>query len=243
MSAPAHSLQEILHRPDIWRGLRSDSIGNRRTGHALLDRHLPGRGWPTAGLIELLIPRPGIGEMQLLIPTLRDCTQCWVAPPYRPYAPALLRAGLSPRRVLIVQPETTADTLWTLEQTVRAGSEDTVLGWCAQTPMAALRRLQLAAESTQTRLFLIRPVHCQQQPSPAPLRLYLDAADDGLYLRILKSRGGRPTAFVLPFVDPATAAAHPAVDTDTLPSVAHPHVVVSPAPAAAAAARPRPRAA
>lgn len=239
------SLPELLRRPDIWQGFRSDSIGNRRTGHPLLDRQLPGRGWPEAGMIELLHSAAGIGELQLVAPSLKNTRQCWVAPPLLPYAPALAQTGIDPRALLIVQPDNPTDSLWALEQVLQAGSEEVVLGWCAQASMAALRRLQLAAETHQTRLFLFRPAHFHQQPSPAPLRLYLRAAQGGLHLRILKSRGGRPTDFVLPFNEQANTGA-PAHFTPTQnnPTVLpQPHVVAGSEPTAAPAARPRPRAA
>ncbi len=228
---PAQRLKSLLHRPDIWRGFRSDSIGNRRTGHPLLDRHLPGRGWPAAGMTELLCPRPGIGELQLLLPTLTNAVQCWIAPPYPPYAPALAQSGLNLEQVLIIQPENVQDQLWALEQVLQAGSEEVVLGWCAQASMTELRRLQLAAETHQTRLFLFRPPQVHNQPSPARLRLYLEAAEDGLYLRILKTRGGRPAAFVLPLADRNT-------DQHTRK---HNHAVAGPGSATTVAARPRPR--
>ncbi len=228
---PEQRLQEVLHRPDIWRGFRNDSIGNRRTGHALLDRHLPGRGWPAAGLIELLCTRPGIGELQLLLPTLVNTVQCWIAPPYPPYAPALAQSGLDLNRLLIIHPETPKDQLWALEQVLHAGSEEVVLGWCAQASMTDLRRLQLAAETHQTRLFLFRPPAVLNQASPARLRLFLDTADDGLYLRILKTRGGRPAAFVLPLAGRGTLTS----------SGRKAHAVAGAGSAVTAATRPRPR--
>lgn len=236
---PTRSLKEILHRPDIWRGFRSDSIGNQRTGYSLLDRHLPGRGWPAAGMIELICPRPGIGELRLLLPTLINAVQCWVAPPYPLYAPALSQSGVDLHRLLIIQPETPQDQLWALEQVLHAGSEDVVLGWCAQASMTDLRRLQLAAETRQTRLFLFRPPAVLNQPSPARLRLYLDAVDEGLHLRILKARGGQPAAFVLPLADrqPRQQATHHRVRTTGREA----HAVAEPGSATTASARPRPR--
>lgn len=224
-------LRELLHRADIWRGFRSNSIGHPRSGFALLDKQLPGRGWPHSGLIELLLPRHGIGELQLLLPTLRGTRQCWVNPPFKPYAPALRQAGLDPRSLLCIQADTPADTLWALEQVLRQGCEDNLLGWCAQASMTQLRRLQLAAESQRSRLFLFRPAHMQKQPSPAVLRLHLEADPQGLYLRLLKSRGGRPAAFVLPLPSVSSIASG-VIDA-----------VAQPGPATAATTRPRPRAA
>lgn len=241
-STETNPLRALLRRPDIWQGFRNHSIGNQRTGHPLLDRHLPGRGWPDSGLIELLQPHPGIGEMQLLVPSLQSRTQCWVAPPFHPYAPALAQCGIDPNRLLILQPNSGADTLWALEQVLRAGSEDVVLGWCAQTPMATLRRLQLAAESTQTRLFLFRPAALLSQPSPATLRLHLTPQSEGLHLRILKSRGGRPHSFLLPLSMPTRAPIRPRMhNPSTTDTIAH--AMAQPVPAPSASTRAGSRAA
>lgn len=64
--------------------------------HGLPDarRRPAGRGWPRAGLVEILTPQPGVGELHLLIPTLARLTGlaparwvAWIAPPFEPYAP------------------------------------------------------------------------------------------------------------------------------------------------------------
>ena len=38
----------------------------------MLDRHLPGNGWPKAGLCELMLPSSGLGELKLLLPVLKN---------------------------------------------------------------------------------------------------------------------------------------------------------------------------
>ncbi|HAV86912.1 MAG TPA: DNA lesion error-prone repair protein ImuA, partial [Pseudomonas sp.] len=52
----------------------------------------------------------------------------------------------------------------------------------------ALRRLQVAAETGQTLAFAYRPLEEALNPSPAALRLALEAQP--LQLRVLKCRGG-----------------------------------------------------
>lgn len=67
--APQDPLQ--LH-PTLWRA--SQLGGGRRagtaSGHAALDAELPEGGWPHGVLTELLLPRPGLGELRLLAPAL-----------------------------------------------------------------------------------------------------------------------------------------------------------------------------
>ena len=71
----------------------------RSTGFPQLDDILPGRGWPQSGLIEIITPCWGMGELQLLIPLMRSVIERgkWIlgiAPPYLLYAPALVQAGI-----------------------------------------------------------------------------------------------------------------------------------------------------
>lgn len=60
-----------LH-PALWRA--SQLGGGRKrcsaSGFDALDAQLPGGGWPHGELTELLLPRPGIGELRLLAPVL-----------------------------------------------------------------------------------------------------------------------------------------------------------------------------
>lgn len=227
MTAPANpSLQQLLQHPAIWKGFRDASIGNPRSGHAELDRHLPGRGWPRRGLIELITAATGIGELRLLIPTLAragqgERPQTWVCPPHIPYAPALAAAGIDLGGLLIVQPAADRQGLWAMEQILRAGTESCVLGWSETRDTRALRRLQLAAEEGGTPLFLYRPRAALQQSSPAVLRLYLSPAASGLHIRLLKGRGVRPASFLLPDTVPVPADAL-AVPTSDPPATRRP---------------------
>ena len=197
MSSSPPSLQELLHHPRLWRGLSPASLGDQRTGFAALDRSLPGRGWPRRALIELLAARPGIGELRLLQPVLRGEPQCWIRPPHLPYAPALARAGIPLESLLLIRPSDEDEALWATTRVLRSGVYPQVLAWHASRCMTALRRLQLAAETGGTRLFLFRPATAARQPSPAALRLFLEPAREGLYVRILKCRGGQPGALIL----------------------------------------------
>lgn len=204
------ALQELLQHPALWRASSTRRAAPRPgTGHPALDARLPAGGWPASGLLELLPARTGIGELQLLLPTLRRATmQCWVNPPHEPYAPALAAGGLDLSGLWLVD-ATGEESLWALEQSLRAGCFDLVLGWSATRETGRLRRLQLAAEDGGCPCFLFRPAAATEQPSPAVLRLYLDRSPGGLYLRLLKCRGGRPASFVLHETDDAVAGDRP----------------------------------
>src|SRR5690349_3153029 len=73
----AASVEDLLqqHPAHLWRareqaGGTSSAPAGLPTGHAALDRCLPGQGWPQQGLIEILCDQPGIGELALLMPAL-----------------------------------------------------------------------------------------------------------------------------------------------------------------------------
>ncbi|KGM56317.1 CDP-6-deoxy-delta-3,4-glucoseen reductase [Lysobacter daejeonensis GH1-9] len=64
-------LEALLDARRVWRGQsHAPPSSTCPTGHAELDAALPTGGWPEAALSELLVPAPGVGELQLLWPTL-----------------------------------------------------------------------------------------------------------------------------------------------------------------------------
>lgn len=185
----------IPEHPALWRG---NSLAPARPGIATgfpgLDVLLPGGGWPVGGLTEIFVPRHGIGEISLLMPALSRLSQeeswlTWVAPPYLPYAPALAQAGIDLKRTLIVRPESESETVWSIRQALLSHSCSAVLGWLDRTDTSSLRRLQLAAESSHSSVFLFRPAQAAYQASPAALKLYLEADGGGLAVHVLKRRG------------------------------------------------------
>ena len=84
------ALEEILQQHPVWLGgAPSASIPAISTTYELLDRELPGAGWPTGGLTEILVSRKGIGELQLVLPALAALSWAgkrvaWIAPPHLP---------------------------------------------------------------------------------------------------------------------------------------------------------------
>ena len=199
-------LQKLLGNPHIWRpGSTPVRQGDTLpSGFPDLDVLLGG-GWPPGILTELLLDGQGIGELRLLMPALKALQlsgargqkrsqSCWVAPPFIPYAPALARHGLDLSRLFIVSPETPRDALWAMEQALRSYACAIVLCWVDQPDSRAVRRLQVAAEGSGARGFLLRPARFAGQPSTAPLRIRLSggAAARGLQLELLRNRYGKP---------------------------------------------------
>ena len=213
------ALDELLNHPALWRardhtqsskhGVDNDSEQDPAivsSGFAELDRCLPGGGWPTGALVEILHGICGIGELSLLLPAvarvIRDGR--WllcVMPPYRIAAPALHAHGIDPERVLVVRDCTYDESIWACEQAMRSGACAAVLIWsqvlaggaaaAGRRGLHGLRRLQLAASTGNTFAVLFRDVHTRANASTAIVRVQLHPRDGGLDVELFKSRGGR----------------------------------------------------
>lgn len=189
------TLDNVLQSPHVWRmgDLQRRARPAHPTGFNELDALLPDAGWPAQGLIDVHCDELGIGEMSLLLAAQRaartDRSIAWLNPPALPYAPALLESGIDPARVLVVQPDSAADTLWAAEQILRSGAVATLFVWLRQpAEYSQLRRLHLAAEAGQVAGFVFRSTAFMQQPSPAPLRISLAAHEGRTCCTVFKAR-------------------------------------------------------
>jgi hypothetical protein len=200
MMNASHSLSAALNHPALWRGNDFAPVATPSvpTGYAELDVHLPGAGWPTGVITEIHVERPGIGELQLVMPaaarlTQADRWQVMIAPPYLPYAPALAAHGVKLSRLMLIRPKTLAEQLWACEQALQTTSCGTVMLWLDQTseriPENALRRLQLTAERREVLTMLFRASRASSC-TQAVLRLHVSREENNTVVRILKRRGG-----------------------------------------------------
>jgi len=194
-------LVRLLEHPAIWRGRSAAQRPGLSSGFAALDELLPDKGWPSTGLIEILVSHFGSGELTVLLPALAALTRVrgarwcgWVAPPLMPFAPALASGGMVLERVAIVGG---ARPLWAFEQTLRSGACDAVLAWVRRSMTRETRRLQLAAERGRTLGVLFRPRRAAREASAAVLRLSLEPLPDGVRVTLLKGRSTRRDAIEL----------------------------------------------
>ncbi|MEP6996764.1 MAG: translesion DNA synthesis-associated protein ImuA [Betaproteobacteria bacterium] len=195
------ALAALLHNPLVWRGDQlapaADAVCS---GFPELDRELPGGGWPKKALTELLHDAQGIGELRLLLPAFERLARCGetivlVAPPHIPYAPAFVACGIEPARLFVVAAATEGkDRWWAAEQVLRADSAGALLFWPGNLgdhfSDQRLRRLQLAAQDSDTLAFLFAGTAGAAQASPSPLRLTLAAEKGRLRIDVFKRRGG-----------------------------------------------------
>ena len=194
-------LARLLEHPAIWRGASAAHPEGLATGFSALDAYLPGKGWPRTGLIEILVPRFGSGELYLLLPALAALTRArcarwcvWVAPPLMPFAPALAAGGIALDRVAVVSG---ARPLWAFEQALGSGACDAVLAWARRPKAREIRRLQLAAERGRTLGVLFRPRRAAREASAAVLRLALAPTGTGVRITLLKGRTTQRSAIDL----------------------------------------------
>jgi hypothetical protein len=187
-------LEGLLHHPAIWRGRSAAQVSTVPSGFPALDAALPGGGWPSAGLVEILVSDIGVGELNVLLPALVTLTRkefarwcAWVAPPFEPFAPTLSAHGVVLERLFVAR---TDQPLWAFEQALISGACEAVLAWAPHAPGRDIRRLQLAAEKGRALGVLFRPRAVAQESSNAMLRVIVEPTEQGSRVTLLKSRGG-----------------------------------------------------
>jgi len=195
----AAQLLPFPQHPRLWRGRgQQPEQPAWPSGYEALDQLLPGGGWPQGALSEILLPKPGYGELNLLLPALAKASQnnrsiAFIAPPLVLNGPTLSACGLQLEQVLLVDSDNDNDTRWAAEQCMRAQLFAFVLVWPGRCDDRHLRRLQLAAEQGQCAGVLLRPSQYARSPSPAQLRLCLDCKSQSpakqITLALIKARG------------------------------------------------------
>ncbi|MGQ0697615.1 MAG: translesion DNA synthesis-associated protein ImuA [Panacagrimonas sp.] len=198
---PARLSPDHLLGPKLWRAHEQAQIKAEPTGYAALDRVLPGGGWPIGAVSEILHAQIGVGEFSLSLPLLARLTQAdrpvaLISPPSIPYAPRLVSAGLQLQKILVVEPESEQDALWSAELLLRAGA-GAVLLWIGKCDAQSLRRLQLAAETTDSCALLLRPDPFAAESTPSALRLRVWRENGAPCVEVLKCRGAKPAPVTL----------------------------------------------
>jgi cell division inhibitor SulA len=185
--------------PNLWRGRgsqKSEEMESLDTGFDELNDLLPTGGWPLKSIVEIVVDDWGNGELQVLLPVMRELSQqkayvSLVSPPFMPYAPAFHNAGIALNQLVIIDQQVSSkDKWWSAEKILRHGDCGLVMVW-PNRPEAnhwsgPIRRLQAAAEegnSVGIILYRGKPVS-----TPASLRIKLGYCPDGIEVEILKSR-------------------------------------------------------
>jgi protein ImuA len=214
--------------PHVWLGreLAQAQETTVPTGHAALDAHLPGKGWPLGCLVEVLQAQSQQHVWALLGPGLSAALASGdpavlVHPPYQPFGPCLRALGIAPERLLLVQSQQPSGRLWAAEQALRCADVSAVLAWIPQARTEELRRLHLCAQAGQKLLVLFRPESVRNHSSPARLRLLVQGTE-ALEVQILKRRGP-------PLLEPLLLRAQPQLLASLLAARQQRRTVTAPA--------------
>lgn len=181
----------------LWRGC---DLGHQAgavvpSGFPALDAELPGGGWPTQSICEVLSPQPSVLEWRLIGPALRGIvagggTVVVVGPPKTPHLPGLRHTGVDEKHLVWVQVDSPAERLWTVEQLVKSGGCGALVAWLPQARPEQIRRIQVCANACTGPVFLFRPSTAQHESSAAPLRVMANfGVDWQLQVHIFKRRG------------------------------------------------------
>ncbi|MPS28569.1 hypothetical protein [Pigmentiphaga sp.] len=159
------------------------------SGFPALDAALPLAGWPVGALTEILVPRVGHGELNLLGPLLSRLTKAGrtvalLVPPYLSYAPALIQHDVALECVKLVRTDHPLDGLEQLETAVRAGEFAAFVAILPSDQAAAqsestVRRLYMAAKLSACPAFLFHTCSTPATTSASQLRLLADMSQPG----------------------------------------------------------------
>ena len=207
MSALPQNIESI--HPSLWRAAHLSRASGRTvdTGYLALSAQLPGGGWPLGALVELLVQQEGSGEIRLLAPALARLSEkraiALIGPRQVPHALAYGYLGVTARHLLWLKPQKSADALWSAEQILKAGSCGALLLWQQHMRSEALRRLHLAAQTSETLLIVLRPLACTQDSSPATLRLTVRPCVGGVQVDMIKRKGPSMPAPLMIALEPS----------------------------------------
>ncbi|MCC2617495.1 translesion DNA synthesis-associated protein ImuA [Aestuariibacter halophilus] len=188
------TLEEMKQKQLVWQARQQATVRPAKgSGFSGLDRLLDG-GLPERGMIDLHTPL-GIGELRLLLPTLQlrhhdERLLIFIAPPHALCATFWQSADIALDRVLIIQPNSTAERLWAAEQCLRSGCCHSVLCWYQGVTVAQSKRLQLAAEQGDALYIQLQSPNARTHSLPVPLALSLSPDEQGLAITLRKQRGG-----------------------------------------------------
>nr|WP_136252803.1 recombinase A [Ningiella ruwaisensis] len=222
-------LHELQNKQWVWTAAQSrcSSADSSRvkTGFKHLDKALSG-GFPAAGMVHIH-SHLGCGELRLMLAALQAQTmrqikenetqtaseknaasndKLWVfiAPPFVINAEFLLAHNINLNQVILIQPDTYEEVLWSAEQCAKSGACASVFIWQNTLKHQQVRRLELASLQGQCHCFWFD--NSQQQKSNLPLSLSLSLTredSDILQVKINKQKVGwakAPVKVKVPFV-------------------------------------------
>ncbi len=185
------ALEALLqHHPNgLWRAsalARGEAGEVVPSGWAALDALLPGGGWPTRAVVDVLLAQTGVLEWRLLghalaaNGALAQRPVLLINPPHPPGAQGLAALGVAPWRLVHVSGVSALHALWATEQALQCTGLGAVLAWLPQARPEQMRRLQCHAQHFDGLCAVMRPESAQAQACAAPLRVLVELMNDAL---------------------------------------------------------------
>ena len=161
-----------------------------------MDAELPGGGWPSHAMTEILQAQAGLAEWRLLAPALVEWARkghpiLLIAPPHEPGLAALAQMDLRTDQLTWIQASQAGARMWATEQALKAPCPTAVLSWLPHANGEHIRRLQSCANQHMGPFFVFRPLFMREQASAAALRigLEIDPLPHPLRVTIIKRKG------------------------------------------------------
>lgn len=195
-----HLLEHLKNKRLVWQASQQSAFETNSdvelTGFAELDSALQG-GFPQQGVVDIDSPI-GIGELRLLMPSLKarqnktNRLLVLIASPMQINAEMLAEYGFALDQVLVIQPNSADQALWSAEQCLKSGCCHSVLLWHGALEVHQVKRLQMASEKGDCVQFMFRQKHQISLSLPVPLAIKLSAHKQGINVQVTKRRGGSP---------------------------------------------------
>lgn len=192
-------LDQLLRRPDVWRGNSQRFIAGAAvdTGYPELNRMLHDGGWPTGCLIEMC-QQYHASEWSILHPAINRMLQgarsgylALVNPPATPFIRGLQQLNIPTQRMMVVHTKTPQDWIASVVELNRSSACPVVLAWQPNAPInyTQLRKIHLSSLEQPCLSIMFRHHRVQTQNSPARLRLQLDTDTQHMHITCFKQKG------------------------------------------------------
>ncbi len=181
------------------------------TGCAVMDTCLPAGGYTAGSVIEYLRRTPACGASYLAFLAAASAMRATngflvvVDNLGHFYPPLLASFGIDLAKVVFVRPDSQADMIWTIDQSLRTPAVAAVICEIIRLDDRSARRLQLAAERGGGLALLLRSAAARNSPSWAevqwlvgslpqssPVHNIASSCARHLHVQLAKVRGGRP---------------------------------------------------
>jgi hypothetical protein len=192
------TVQELRRHRGLF-SFRNDVQAAEPAGRSSIS---PEVGVRPGGIVEWLVPAFGAGAfgsaMQIMARSSAGGGLWAVVDPARElYVPALSGWGVDPGKMLLLRPQSRAETCWAIEECLRCPGVSATWAWLEERiPARVHRRWQLAAEAGGGVGLLFRPLAARREPVWAELRLLVTPGvgtqedTSRLNIEVLYRRGG-----------------------------------------------------